>query len=125
MAAAREFGDALTDLRRDPSAAVPAAGVELTRGASREALAVLAALSTDLLPELVDPLLRVAPAERHTLAVRGLLGRLPAAEGDEWAYRRMAELLDHPGLTGALRQLCRMAAESTGPGVREVADDYS
>ncbi|OIV37970.1 hypothetical protein BIV57_08295 [Mangrovactinospora gilvigrisea] len=107
----------------------------------REALAILGQLSTGFTERLLAELLAAGLADRDTVRVRNLLGRLPhgdarrlvpdgvrrllAAEPDGDAYRRMAELLDHLGLDDALRTLCREARDSIDPEVREVAEDFA
>jgi hypothetical protein len=104
------------------------------------ALTLLGSLETDYTGELAPDLVGIALSHRYALQARQALGRLPAAEarqvvppavwaqleatGDDDAYRRMAELLDHLGLAGALGTLCETAAASPDPEVREVAEDF-
>lgn len=105
------------------------------------ALTLLAHLGSDVTSAVVPELVEAALSHRDALAARELLGRLPydaaarlvppavwdllAEEDDDDAYRRMAELLRHLGLSDTLRELCRRAAASDDPDVREVAEDFT
>ncbi len=88
-----------------------------------------------LLPEVFGEVFNT----RVTLLVREVLGRLPrktleaellplidkqmlTAEYDE--FRRMAELLEHLGLSEALRALVQRGSESDDPDIRDAATDY-
>ncbi|MEV4315310.1 hypothetical protein [Actinocrispum sp. NPDC049592] len=138
--AAETLQQALVDLRLNRVATIEGAKAELGGGSRRDALTILRFLGTDVILELLDPLLKTALSESDTLAVRELLGRLPhdraavvvppavsrllTEEDDGDAYRRMAELLHHLGLTEALAQLCRTAHDSIDPDVRDVASDF-
>ncbi len=47
------------------------------------------------------------------------------ATPDDDAYRRIAELFQHLGLQEPLAALCRRAAASNDPDIREVAEDFT
>ncbi len=88
-----------------------------------------------LLPEIFGEVFRI----RRTLQVRQVLGRLPrktlkaelpplvdqqmlTADYDE--FRRMAELLEHLGLSEELAALVQRGSESDDPDIRDAATDY-
>lgn len=105
------------------------------------ALHVLSYLDEDYTIALADRLVAASLSHRDALAVREVLGRLSWQEaarvvppavwaqldetGDDDAYRRLAELLRHLGLTEALRRLCQRALASDDPDVREVGEDFA
>jgi hypothetical protein len=126
--------------------------LELLRRALRSpedetaALLMLGLLETDYSEAFVDQLVGASLSHRNALRVRQILGRLPydqterivppavwrllqeeadRGEADYDAYRRMAELLSHLGLRGALSQLSAQALESSDPDIREVGEDYA
>jgi hypothetical protein len=104
------------------------------------ALFLLGVLETDYTAGLVDCLVATALTHGKALFARQLLGRLPYAQaaelvppavwrqldatGDDDAYRRLAELLQHLGLRDALRELCERAMASPDPDTREVGEDF-
>ncbi len=95
---------------------------------------MLGLLETDYSAALVDRLVSASLSHRNALRVRQVLGRLPHDQakrivppavwrqlqetGDYDAYRRMAELLSHLGLRGALRQLSAQALKNSDPTSR-------
>jgi hypothetical protein len=121
--------------------------LELLRRALRSpeeetaALLMLGLLETDYSAALVDQLVSASLSHRNALRVRQILGRLPHDQaervvppavwrqlqetGDYDAYRRMAELLSHLGLHGALSQLSDQALKSSDPDIREVGEDFA
>ena len=104
------------------------------------ALVLLGVLDPKYTEALLPELLERALSHRDTVAVRRLLGRLPAANArksvpaavrdqlhktpDDDAHRRMAELLAFLGLDAALATLIRSAANSSDAHVRAVAEDF-
>jgi len=104
------------------------------------ALMLLGVLDPKHTEALLPDLLERALSHRDTVAVRRLLGRLPAANArksvpaavrdqlhrtpDDNAHRRMAELLAFLGLDAPLATLIRSAAKSSDAHVREVAEDF-
>lgn len=104
------------------------------------ALILLGVLDPKHTEALLPDLLERALSHRETVAVRRLLGRLPAANArksvpaavqvqlrktpDDDAHRRMAELLAFLGLDAALAALIQSAAKSSDAHVREVAEDF-
>jgi hypothetical protein len=121
--------------------------LELLRRALRStaeettAFRVLGLLDTDYSTALVDELVGASLSHRNALRVRQILGRLPHDQAervvppavwrqlqetpDDDAYRRMAELLSHLGLRGALTQLSAQALKSSDPDIREVGEDFA
>lgn len=90
-----------------------------------------------LLPQLYET---ATLTHRSILLTRQLIARLDRqwltsalgplvertlAEGDEEAYRRLAELLDHLEQYGLLARLVEAAAGSEDEEIREVAEDFS
>jgi hypothetical protein len=89
---------------------------------------------------LMDKLVSLSLSHGDALAVRRVLGGLAHDEAartvplavwkqlditdDDDAYRRLAELLRHLGLSEALRQLCERALKSNDPAVQEVGRDF-
>lgn len=106
-----------------------------------EALTLLGYLDSDFTLEVLPELVQVALSHRDALRVRQVLGRLSydeaesevppavwsllAITNDDDAYRRMAELLRHLGLSAALVALLAKAAVDPDPMVREVAADFA
>jgi hypothetical protein len=104
------------------------------------AIVLLGHLDQAIVRALVGDVVGLALSHRHALEARQILGRLSYADAadrvppavwrqleqtpDDDAYRRMAELLDHLGLDGALEELCRRAADSDDKDIREVAADF-
>jgi len=104
-------------------------------------LLMLGLLDTDYSEALVDQLVSASLSHRNALRVRQILGRLPHDQAERivppavWrqlhqtddydAYRRMAELLSHLGLYGALGELSAEALKSSDPDIREVGDDFA
>jgi len=98
-------------------------------------------LDTDYSAALIDELVSASLSHRNALRVRQILGRLPHAQAkhvvppavwrqlqataDYDAFRRMAELLSHLGLRGALSQLSAQALKSSDPDIREVGADFA
>lgn len=109
-------------------------------GRNDAALMLLGVLDPKHTEALLPELLERALSHRDTVAVRRLLGRLPAASArkcvpaavrdqlhktpDDDAHRRMAELLAFLGLDAALATLIRSAASSSDARLREVAEDF-
>jgi hypothetical protein len=107
----------------------------------RKALLLLSYLDASYTLALADLLVERALSHRDALLVRQLFGRLehyqivdtvPAAVlrlldeiGDDDAYRRMAELLQHLGLTSALNLIIDRALASNDIYVREVGAEYA
>jgi hypothetical protein len=142
LGAVRALLQAMTALQSDYPGTL-----ELLRRALRNpeeetaALMVLGLLETDYSGALVDQLVSASLSHRNALRVRQILGRLPHGQtvrvvppavwrqlketGDYDAYRRMAELLSHLGLRGALSQLSAEALKSSDPDIREVGEDFA
>lgn len=142
MHAARAMSLALGPLRSDRQPTLEAIRNALRGVAERtDAMTLLGELSAEYTVAVLPELVRVALSQRDTYRVRQLIGQLPyddtatsvpsvvwaqlAQTTDDDAYRRMAELLKHLGLTQTLRALCEKAAMSTDPGIREVAADFA
>jgi hypothetical protein len=126
--------------QRGETLALITAGLRDGRQA-RRTLLLLSYLDPDYTVALADTLVDMAQSHRDALLVRQIFGRLrrdeaealvpPAVwrllgeDDDDEAYRRMAELLYHLGLTDALRRLCRRALASTDPNMREVGSEFA
>lgn len=121
--------------------AVAVLRVALMNGAERQAAERLAwHLSEEELRELLPELYQAATiTHRSILTTRQLIVRLDKdwlahslvplveatlAEGDEEAYRRLAELLAHLEQYGLLARLVEVAAESDDDEIREIAEDF-
>lgn len=139
--AAESLDGLLTPLRRDKKETLRSAKKALSDFDSRrEALLVVSLLDASFTAGLIDELLTVSLSDRDVVRVRNLLGRLSRVEAESiipsaifkllekeksgYAYRRMAELLDHLGLDSALRTLCIRARDSLDEEVGEVAQDF-
>jgi hypothetical protein len=105
------------------------------------ALVILGMLDTEYSEKCIDELVSASLSHRNALRVRQLLGRLPRDQAEHvvppavWrqlretsdydAYRRMAELLSHLGLTDAVTQLSAKALRNSDPDIREVGEDFA
>jgi hypothetical protein len=110
-------------------------------GEQHRALLLLGYLDPRYAVALADILVDVARNRGDSLLVSQIFGRLsrdqaqsavPAAVWrllargeDVVAYRRMAELLYHLGLTAALHRLCVHALASEDPGMQDVGADFA
>jgi broad specificity phosphatase PhoE len=127
-------------LHRASTLAVIKSSLRRATGRART-LTLLSHLGSDFTAEVIPELVEVTLSHRDALRARELLGQLPydeaarlvppavwdllTEEDDYDAYRRMAELLRHLGLSDTLQELCRQAAASDDPDVREVAEDFT
>lgn len=143
LAAAGALWQAAAGLRADYPTALEFLR-EALRGSQHtsSALILLRILDADYTVALIDELVALSTSHTYALAAREVLGMLSYADAAHlvppaiWAlveqpdpypddtYLRCAELLDHLGLTGALRELLQRARASDDPDVREVAEDY-
>jgi hypothetical protein len=105
----------------------------------RPTLLILGLMDTRHTAQVADQVVEAAESHRDARLARELLGRLPRKESqalipplvsarlehaDDDAYRRLAELLVHLDLKGALDELRARAASSDNPSVREIATDF-
>jgi hypothetical protein len=142
LEAASALNQATAAFRAHPNEALALLSAGLKdRTQVRRTLLVLSYLGPDYIVALADTLVYMAQSHRDALLVRQILGRLrhdqaealvpPAVwrrlgdHEDDEAYRRMAELLYHLGLTGALRQLTRRALASEDPNMRDVGLEFT
>jgi hypothetical protein len=140
MSAAKELVIAAADLERHPAESVSALreafGSFRTRGL---ALLVLLNLDATFTLELFDEVLSASFSDRHALLARQVLGILPRQaleddlaarlpvllkDHDEVVFRRLAELLQHLGLTTALGMLVLRASGSASEYIRDIAEDF-
>ncbi len=142
IAAIKELAAAAAALRSDQATTLTLLKQALDSPTERvSALLLLNNIHPDFTVLLADRLVALSLSHRDALLVRQILGRLsyeqaqgvvPAAvwrqldsTDDYDAYRRLAELLAHLGLTQSLRQLCERALASQDPDVREVGEDLA
>lgn len=142
LAAASALNQATAAFRAHPSEALALLSAGLNDVIQvRRTLLLLSYLGPDYIVALADSLVDIAQSHRDALLVRQIFGRLrrdqaeavvpPAVwrllgdNDDDEAYRRMAELLYHLGLTDALRQLTRRALASEDPNMRDVGLEFT
>jgi hypothetical protein len=142
LQSASALNQATAAFRAHPSEALALLSAGLNDGAqARRTLLLLSYLDPGYIVALADRLVYCAERHRDALLVRQIFGRLrhdhaedlvPLAvwrhlgdREDDEAYRRMAELLYHLGLTDALRQITRRALASEDPNMRDVGLEFT